>query len=301
MLDQRPVGGSAITLFDFDGSVSRQSRLMTRLCDRIRRVDLSGYARSARLWSSPGLFGDIERRHFRQTSPGLAFLGSGDFHHFSLPLLASTDSPFTLVLFDNHPDWMRPPHRYHCGSWVFSAARLPQVSRIVIIGLESGDLAGKSFRNGDLESYFNGKIRLLPTKAITALGPDGPLTLPACMANGESAAIEKILEAIPEGQVYISLDKDCLRQEDAATNWEQGTLSLSFVLRAIDVIGQRHRVVGADTVGDASPPRFHSPLKWLGSIIDRPRQATEFKVDQAGMERNESANLALVNCLDRYL
>ncbi len=50
---------------------------------------------------------------------GTVMLGSGDFHHLSLPLLRRmrTQVPFQLVVLDNHPDNMRFPFGMHCGSW----------------------------------------------------------------------------------------------------------------------------------------------------------------------------------------
>lgn len=50
---------------------------------------------------------------------GTVMLGSGDFHHLSLPLLQRlhTHAPFQLVVLDNHPDNMRFPFGMHCGSW----------------------------------------------------------------------------------------------------------------------------------------------------------------------------------------
>ena len=288
-----------IALLDFDGSVVGQGLLRRHLADRLTVHDLSAYRTSGRLWASPRCFAAASRQLADIGSPRLTLLGSGDFHHFSLALLARQPDPLTLVLFDNHPDWMRPPHRYHCGTWVYSAARLPQVERIVIVGLESGDLAGKQFAKGDEESFAAGKIALLPTTAIQAIGSDGPLTLPGLLEGGEDAAIERLLAAIPGRNVYVSLDKDCLHPDDATTNWEQGSLRLAFVLKAIAAIGQHHAIVAADTVGDASPPRFLSPLKWFGSWLDRPQFARPGAIDAALTARNEAANLALVECLDR--
>ena len=289
----------AVAVLDFDGSIVGQTALRRHLADRLTVHDLSAYRTSGRLWASPRCFAAASRRLADIGQPRLTLLGSGDYHHFSLALLARQPGPLTLVLFDNHPDWMRPPHRYHCGTWVYSAARLPQVERIVIVGLESGDLAGPQFAKGDEESFAAGKIVLLPTTAIQAVGRHGPLTLPGLFEHGEEAAIEQILAAIPGRNVYVSLDKDCLHPEDAATNWEQGSLRLAFVLKAISAIGQHHAIVAADTVGDASPPRFRSPLKWIGSWLDRPQFARPRAIDAAMVARNEAANLALVDCLDR--
>ena len=61
-------------------------------------------------------------------------LGSGDFHHLSLPLVElearrqrSRAGSLRVVVLDNHPDNMRFPLGVHCGSWVGRAAALPGV------------------------------------------------------------------------------------------------------------------------------------------------------------------------------
>jgi len=241
----------------------------------------------------------LAREHFAARRPFFALLGSGDYHHFSLALIANRAPPLTVVLFDNHPDWMQPPHRYHCGTWVFSLARLPQIARVVIIGLESNDLLGNRFARGDVASYVDGKIVLLPTSHITVNIPErGRTQLGVDVHRDPAQSITEILAAIATKNVYISVDKDCLRTEDAYTNWEQGTLPLSFVLDAIRAMGAQHTVVGADTVGDYSPPIFQSPLKWIGSITDRPQRAFRFGADASNLQRNQTANLKLLSVLD---
>ena len=114
----------AVAILDFDGSIVGQSSLRGHLADRLTVHDLSAYRTSGRLWASPRCFAAASRRLADIGSPRLTLLGSGDYHHFSLALLARQPGPLTLVLFDNHPDWMRPPHRYHCGTWVYSAAQI---------------------------------------------------------------------------------------------------------------------------------------------------------------------------------
>src|SRR5262249_29802108 len=68
--------------------------------------------------------------------PHMTFYGSGDFHHVSLALLRRLETPFNLLVLDNHPDWMRALPFLHCGTWLHHAARLPQVRRIFHVGGE---------------------------------------------------------------------------------------------------------------------------------------------------------------------
>jgi arginase family enzyme len=282
-----------IHVFDFDGSVVSQTTLMKRYGARIKTTNLARFKQVARLWSSPENFERIKNE--MAIKPGFSFIGSGDYHHFSLALIQQIKTPITVVLFDNHPDWMKPPHLYHCGTWVYSLARLAQVKRVIIIGLESGDIEDDQFNQGDTESYANGKIVLLPYRPVEINEPGAPgKSLNSRLAVDLHEGIEEILRVIPTEDVYISLDKDCLRKEDAFTNWEQGSLPLATVLACIKSIHQKFNVIGADTVGDYSPPRFISPLKWIGSLLDRPGNAFKLINKPRLAARNEFANLALL-------
>ena len=226
-----------------------------------------------------------------------SLLGSGDYHHLTLALLHQHQTPLTLVLFDNHPDWMRPPHQYHCGTWIYAAARLPQVARIVIVGLENGDLCGKKFQDGDVESYLNKKIILLPYTPVNAEVNTETITLQSQLKASLKQGVQEILSHIPTQNVYISVDKDCLRAEDAITNWEQGTLPLETMIACIAAIRAQHSIVGADTVGDYSPPVFHSPLKWIGSFLDRPADAWRLQANAKADAVNGAANVKIALAL----
>lgn len=55
-------------------------------------------------------------------------LGSGDYHYVSLFWLERMETPFNLLLLDNHPDDQPPAFGdvlLSCGSWVEQARRLP--------------------------------------------------------------------------------------------------------------------------------------------------------------------------------
>lgn len=55
-------------------------------------------------------------------------IGTGDYHYISLFRAETLDEPFTLVLFDNHPDDQQTAFGgalLSCGSWVEEVRRLP--------------------------------------------------------------------------------------------------------------------------------------------------------------------------------
>jgi len=291
-----------IFIYDFDASVSAQSDLMTQYQARIKLIDLKRHRFAARLWTSRIKFNCLRKKIAGYGRPFFALLGSGDFHHFSLALIDQHEKPLTVVLFDNHPDWMRPPHRYHCGTWVYSLARLPQVARVVIVGLQSGDVEGKNFLNGDVESYKNGKIILLPFSQVEAQTSTRTeahtMSLSSQLQSNIAEGISEIMAAIVTPDVYISIDKDCLHPDDACTNWEQGTMPLATVLKCIAAIRTKYKVVGADTVGDYSPPIFRSPFKYISAWLDRRGDAKSLQPSNAMLQRNQIANLKLIQAFD---
>ena len=288
-----------ITIFDFDQSVTLQSSFLQKIHTRFSIRPMHAFQRSIRLWCSERQFKKVADSMRLENINQFSLLGSGDYHHLTLALLQQHSQPLTLVLFDNHPDWMRPPHKYHCGSWIYTAARLPQVERIVIIGLENGDLVGKKFLAGDVESYLQQKIVLLPYLPVEAQTEplQQSVRLESKLKFDLQLGIQEILDVIITPNVYISIDKDCLQPQDAVTNWEQGTLPLDTALNCIQAIAKCHEIVGADTVGDYSPPVFSSPLKWIGSLLDRPANAFRMNKKIKANEINAMANIKLADAL----
>src|SRR5262249_54857056 len=78
--------------------------------------------------------GPLESQVPSPFSPAVTLYGSGDFHHVSLALVRRLKEPCNLLVLDNHPDWMRAVPLLHCGTWLYHAARLPQVRRVFHAG-----------------------------------------------------------------------------------------------------------------------------------------------------------------------
>lgn len=283
-----------VVAYDFDGSLTMQQPLLQAYGIPLSVQSMRQFERSVRLWASLPVFKKMAQSLRRPSAEAqFSLIGSGDYHHVSLALISQFTKPLTVVLFDNHPDWMRPPHQFHCGTWVYSLARLAHVQRIVIVGLESGDIAGDQFRRGDMESYQLRKIVLLPYQPVQV----DPVSteLKSSLAKNLAMGIAEVLAEIETDNIYISVDKDCLRAADARTNWEQGSMPLSTVTGAIRALRAHKHVVGADTVGDFSPVRFRSPLKWIASYLDRREHPREEMVIASRI--NAAANAQLIEAL----
>lgn len=271
-----------------------------------RQLDYRDLGPALRLWSRPA---SLDRLRTRLAAalpvdfgPALVFSGSGDFHHIT-PLLieralrSAGDPPVTVLHFDNHPDWMKFAPGAHCGSWVGWAARLPQVARVLTIGVCSSDIDRPAAKGADRVIVDDGRVELYPYSAGYTGDPAGDPCRgrPSIEAMGEGAFADFLPQRIETEAVYLTIDKDVLRAEDAGTNWDQGRTSLSFLKALITRVLRGRKVIGADVVGDWSRAAYG------GGIVAAAFKRGEALLDQpwrmpapALQTQNEAVNLALL-------
>ena len=289
---------------NLDGALAEQPALLGQAGGQA--IDARDLGPALRLWSRPRALAALADRLREQPigpGPELVFAGSGDFHHVT-PLLIeraierARPGPVTVVHFDNHPDWVRFENGLHCGSWVGRAARLPGVTKVITVGVCSGDIDRPETKRADLDLVAEGRVELYPWRA-----PDGGPVLrigdqgwPSMAAMGEGGFLELLVSRITTQAVYITIDKDVLRADDAVTNWDQGQLSLDGLERLIRAVAGRARVIGADVVGDWSAPRYgptllSNLLKRGEAFLDQPRGGVPGDLART----NEAANLRLLS------
>ncbi|MBY2994949.1 arginase family protein [Rhizobium leguminosarum] len=273
-----------------------------------------------RLWGRQKMLSDLGRDISRSLpprgrGPQLAFMGSGDFHHVTALLLDTAlelrPVSTTLVHFDNHPDWVNFEGGMHCGSWINSALSNPRIDKVVTVGVCSGDLRNPERKGANLRWLREAKLELYPyehppSRVSAEYGSgasyrqDGrALYWKSISEVGEENFIDLILSRIGTEAVYFTIDKDVLGADDAVTNWDQGRMRLPYLMALISEIGSRHRVVGADVIGDYSVPSYAGGLKTrllkqAEIFIDQPRlrQAAD-----AVRNINSAANHALLEVL----
>ncbi|MBB3135378.1 hypothetical protein FHS26_003123 [Rhizobium pisi] len=289
------------------------------LAGACHHVDKRGGS-AIRLWGRQKMLSDLGRDISRSLpsrgrGPQLAFMGSGDFHHVTALLLdtALERRPVstTLVHFDNHPDWVNFEGGMHCGSWINSALSNPRIEKVVTVGVCSSDLRNPERKGANLRWLREGKLELYPyehppSRVSAEYGrgasyrQDGrALYWNSISEIGEENFIDLILSRIGTEAVYFTIDKDVLAADDAVTNWDQGRMRLPYLMALISEIGSRHRVVGADVIGDYSAPSYAGGLKTrllkqAEIFIDQPRlrQAAD-----AVRNINSAANHALLEVL----
>jgi hypothetical protein len=297
-------------LLHLDSALTLQRELASTVWDRGGLgLDLRQLGPALRLWSRPRA---LERLRARVASdlpasegPTLVFSGSGDFHHITPTLLdraceAAGRPPVTVLHFDNHPDWVRFANGAHCGSWVGWAARLPNVARVITVGVCSDDIDRPEAKRADLDLLNEGRLELYPYRAPRG-GPSVSLAgreWPTIEAMGEAAFLEFLANRIHTTAVYLTIDKDVLQPADAGTNWDQGRTSLAFLKAMVARIGADHRIIGADVVGDWSPAAYGGgPLAGLlkrgEALLDQPWT----RPSSAVRAQNEAANLELLDLI----
>ncbi len=293
-----------------DAALIRQQRLVEQVAaGGGRTLDARDLGPALRLWSRRSTL-DRLRDRLREALPAAdgpmaVFTGSGDFHHISPLLLeraieAAGVPAVTVLHFDNHPDWVQFGRGVHCGSWVGWAARLPKVARVVTVGVCSEDIRRPSPRRADLALVTEDRLELYAYRE-----PDGAEAVRLCGREwptietvGEAAFADLLAARIPTPAIYITIDKDVLRADDAATNWDQGRTSLAFLKRLVAPLIAERRLIGADVVGDWSPAVYGggpvaSLLKQGEALLDQPWS----RPAPASRAANQDVNLDLLDLL----
>lgn len=297
-------------LLHLDDALVRQPALAAQVAaGGGEAVDLRDLGPALRLWSRPPALERLRARLTRdlpaEVGPRLVFCGSGDFHHITPILLeraiaASGCEAVTVLHFDNHPDWVRYENGAHCGSWVAWAARMDRVAKVVTVGVCSPDIRRPKPERADLELLSEGRLELYAYR-----DPDGGQTVelagrswPTIEAMGEAAFAAFLPGRIATKAVYLTIDKDVLRPNDAATNWDQGRASLAFLRTLLTPLLAERRLIGADVVGDWSRAVYGGGL--LAGLLKR----GEALIDQpwtqpppSARAANEAVNLELLNLL----
>ncbi len=106
------------------------------------------------------------------------------------------------------------------------------------------------------------------------------------------------IKKLKRKQVYISIDKDCLTQESALTNWEAGKILLEDLLNMLKVIKGNTEILGVDITGEYSLSAKTNLLKSICSKFDHPRVFSAKNYSDAEISLlNEKTNIKILDCL----
>ncbi len=298
------------TIFDLDSSVTSQSRLLARLGDQAQTIDLRDLGPSVRYLPTREAVAKLDNAVVKAESSFVSFFGSGDFHHLTASVLKRFPQPVSVVVFDHHSDWIGLSI-FPCGSWVVEALKLPNVAKIVSIGVGASGITGWRVCSGAFKDFLSGRVQIYPhdCTASRCLGRrsrhlecaeikprflTSDIYWKSVAGSAWKALIRAIIDSLPTSSVYLSIDKDCLTSDYAFTNWDTGPLSIQQVIDAVRMLAETKEIVGVDICGEYSEARGENSL--LEGLAARfyPKIPAPGEQD---LVKNEDTNIVLLEAL----
>lgn len=166
---------------------------------------------------------------------GIHFIDSGNYHYMSRIWLEKLNTPFRLVVFDNHTD-MQPPAfggLLSCGGWVAaSLEELPLLKEVLLVGPDQ-----EAF--DQTEPVLREKVRFLSREKLGEMTPEEKVSF-----------FEELTAELP---TYLSVDKDVLCPEEASTTWSQGEMTLEELCQFVKILLEKQDILGMDVCGECDP------------------------------------------------
>lgn len=168
---------------------------------------------------------------------GIHFLDSGNYHYMTRLWIEKCETPFHLVVFDNHTD-MQPPMFggiLSCGGWIAAALEeVPMLQKVLLIGPDE-----EAYQTVDSE--IKKRVTLISREMLCTM------RTPEIM--------EIIADSILDLPIYISVDKDVLSVQEFTANWSQGDLSTDDLMLYLEFIKRRaqdvhQKMIGMDVCGE---------------------------------------------------
>lgn len=231
-------------------------------------VDARDWGPRVRFSSPTRLIDDFYRDIEPQLSPFLLF-GSGDFHHLSALWARRVTDPFVLVSFDNHPDWDVRPPKWACGGWVNRAMELPPVRKVSVWGCGNFECWWPHQFFGNRRAEREGKLEVYPWADDRPF--EDPQRRGAIRKETWRGNFEKFVNGLNGTNIYVTIDLDCLRVEEAVTNWENGRFEVADLIWALTELRKRCPIVAGDICGAFSEPRYARWKQKFASEWDHPK------------------------------
>jgi arginase family enzyme len=229
--------------------------------------------------------------HEHQTNLTAPFLlyGSGDFHHLTALRLRPLIETIVLVSFDNHPDWDVRPPKWACGGWVNRALELSNVRRASVWGCGNFECWWPHQIFGNRRAERVGILEVHPWADDRP--PKDQQRKGAILREYWHEYFEDFSKRLAGENIYVTIDLDCLRIEEAVTNWESGRFTVRDLEWAFQRLRESCRIVGGDICGAYSPPHYTRWKQRFAAEFDRPKLA------QPNVERARQRNLAALEKL----
>jgi hypothetical protein len=82
---------------------------------------------------------------------------------------------------------------------------------------------------------------------------------------------EAFVKGLRGADVYVTIDLDCLRVEEAVTNWESGRFTIVDLAWALAKLRESCRVIAGDICGAYSPPVYARWKQRFAGNFDHPK------------------------------
>lgn len=175
------------------------------------------------------------------STPGIHFFDNGNYHYMSKLWTDRVQEPFDLVVFDHHSD-MQPP-RFEgilsCGGWIKEVLDNNKfVQNVIVIGV--ADHLVEEIREDLLQANaaeILNRVTFIRESELSAVTLEG-------------LSPDRVHLTSHSTPVYISIDKDALSTAEAATNWDQGSLTFEQLAATLTHLAQSRKILGIDVCGE---------------------------------------------------
>ena len=171
------------------------------------------------------------------STPGIHFFDNGNYHYMSKIWTDMVQEPFSLVVFDHHPDMQAPRfgNILSCGGWVKKVLEENRfIDNVVIVGVAdhlADEIREELSQAGD--ASFLDKATFIRESELS-----------------DTSNLKPQRRIAPTSHLYISIDKDALSPAFAATNWDQGSLDIATLKEIIADLAAGHKILGIDICGE---------------------------------------------------
>jgi arginase family enzyme len=255
----------------------------------VRVIDARSWGPRLRFSAPPHLVAEFYREHEANLAAPFLLYGSGDFHYLAALRLHRISQPIVLVSFDNHPDWDVRPPKWGCGGWVNRALELAHVRRVSVWGCGNFECWWPHQIFGNRRAERAGILEVHPwadDRPVKDRGRRG-----AILRDNWRERFEQFLKSLGETSAYVTIDLDCLRAQEAVTNWENGRFTIADLEWALGKLREFCRIIGGDICGAYSPPKYARWKQRFAAEFDHP------KIQLPSSDQIRATNLATLEKL----
>ena len=157
--------------------------------------------------------------------------------------------PFNLLVFDNHTDMQLPAFGglLSCGGWI--ASTLEEVEKLQEVWLIGPD----EKRTGRWKNPLRTECIFIRERLAEARSH-------MAEKKGSEEELIRSLEIPANIPLYVSIDKDVLCPEEAATTWSQGDMTLEEMLKVLLALcshfeKENGKILQVDICGECDPDK----------------------------------------------